>query len=72
MAGRCFTIPELITPDSAAEIMVLHFKSNFRRAKGDIAQTYVYYAGTGITGGKNNPQIVARVKEYEKCRAEGN
>lgn len=67
IAGTCYTIPELLTPEVSATAMVATFRSAFARAGKDVAQTFVNYAGK-VEGGKSNPAIQSRMKAYQNCR----
>jgi len=66
--NKCFTVPELLKPETQVEIVAGHFAYLFKKNNGDIAGTYVNYAGRIA---KDNPIIQSRVKAFEKCRAEG-
>lgn len=70
VAGKCWTLPELLTAEGAAEVTVAHYKAI--HVPGDPAQTFVNYAGQNITNGKQNPEIQRRMRAYEECRKAGN
>lgn len=65
MGSKCYTVPELFDAQKVAQIITDHFKACFRTARGDVARTFVCYAGN-IT--VDNPAIIKRMKDYEACR----
>lgn len=66
--GRCYTIPQIMSPEGQTEAMVNHYAHCWRRGGGNVAAAYVCYAGTIAP---DNPIIVARVNDYNRCRAAG-
>ena len=66
--GRCYTIPEIMSPEGQVSAMVSHYEHCWRRGGGNVAAAYVCYAGTIAP---DNPIIVARVNDYNRCRAAG-
>lgn len=62
VGGGCYSIPELLSSETAIEIMVKHFKSVWA---GDPRKAFVAYAGKIEP---NNPIIEARMKAYEACQ----
>lgn len=66
--GKCFTIPQIMSPEGQVDAMVSHYASCWRRGAGNAAAAYVCYAGTIAP---DNPIIVSRVNDFNRCRAAG-
>jgi hypothetical protein len=85
MDGRCYTIPELLTPDIGIQAMALVLKAHYRNAKQDagysgqnqtppenvVRLAFAYYAG----GRKYGPKMLntegqnKRMQHYAECVA---
>lgn len=68
MGSKCYTIPQIMSAEGQVEAMVNHYEHCWRRGGGNVAAAYVCYAGTIAA---DNPIIVARVNDYNACRARG-
>lgn len=66
MAGKCYTVPELMMPENVATIMVDHFKSCYLTSGKDVTRTFICYGGSSLK--PEDSIIVKRMADFNACK----